>query len=59
MLYAYDYVSQHGIALKEDYPMPYAAKAGKCMTDSKLYKGPHFRNISEVEKDRMTNDEMR
>jgi hypothetical protein len=59
MLYAYDYVSQHGIALKEDYPMQYLAAAGKCMTDSKHYKGQHFRNISEVEKDRMTNTEMR
>ena len=59
MLSAYVYVSQHGIALKDDYPVEYWSAAGKCHRDKKSYKGEHFRNISAVEKDKMTNEEIK
>lgn len=55
MYEAYYYTRENGIMLRKDYQEDYHAHKGRChRTD--IY---HFKNLNAVEKDMMSNDEIR
>ena len=56
MFEAYEYVTKNGILLTVDYPSRYMAQVGSCLKGNQHV---HFRNTGQVEKDKMTNVEMK
>lgn len=54
---AFDYVKQHGIALRDDYPTQYLSRQSSCKYNTGTMS--HFKNLGMVEEDGNTNQRLK